>query len=116
VRLETVPVTGPLADPDRLAPERRLPPITCCPYPIMKNSAMVRSAENDSTQPVIRRRGLPRLAGGQPFDDPSREPVVALDLEPRSTDLLNGAAQEVLAAQRDRHQLEDALAGPQHPE
>ncbi len=54
------------------------------------------------------------FASRESFHDPCREPVVAFNPEPRGADVLDGAAQEVLAAQRDRHQLEDALAGAQH--
>jgi len=40
---------------------------------------------------------------------------MAFNPESRRPDVLKGAAQDVLATQRDRPQLEDALAGPQRP-
>lgn len=56
------------------------------------------------------------LAGGKPFDDAGREPVVAFDPESRGANVLTGAAQEVLSAHWDRYQFEDALTGPQYPD
>lgn len=54
------------------------------------------------------------FASRETLYDPCREPVVAFNPKPCRADMHDGAAREVLAAQRDGHQLEDALASPQH--